>query len=880
MASKFWGGSDSSASSESDYDSDDSSSISSSSYSSSDESDHGPSKYLQDESSQSSEDERRVIRSFKEKQHESLRKTAREMDSALVTCDWVSLSGLLDKFQKQFVKAQQTGTQMQNIMKLFVRTVVKASAEVNARSQEQDFKRQLSTLQAKAFNSLIQRLKKYLKEFDESDITAAEKRLESHEDSDSEASVQSIQADGKSTAATEHRDKSVKDIMTMAKEDVTFEMVDSKLKEISMSRGKKGIDRMQTVDQLTYIALLAKCPAQECEVILHIISAQFDVAGSMATYMTIPMWRSCLKNVLSLMKLLDANKHISLTNEQESSQRPSNDDIMAGAKIQLCGSLSAFAERLDDEYIKSLQCIDPHSREYILRIQDEGMLLILMREVSNFYESKTRKLHITSLSTRTLEHIYYKRSTTYESLRDFVQAKSQQTKSKYDSDLNVAQQTEVGQDSQLTESYLVGYVFPHGSLFSRIEELSNYIYNNGDERSKARALLCQIFSKALHGQYERAKELLLMSHLQESIMHMDISTQILFNRTMAQLGLCAFQYGHFSDASSFLSDIFSGGRTKELLAQGYAQGRFTERSAEHEKLERRRQMPHHMHINIELLEAVYLVCAMLFEVSDLLCFRQSRALTRTFLRIIENYSRQLFTGPPDSIRDAVMVITRMLLSGEYPEASKLLLDLPVWNLLSRPKAEVLHLVDKRLKAEGLRLYLSHFADQYTSANGDVLCDMFCVTDSKFTSIVNSMVANERVSAIFDEPSRSLIINRSEQSHLQVAATTFSEKVLVLLDASERALDSHVGTETIGSYEDDEAFSRRKSTKNQSEPDEYRSRRTRPEYTSKNYRVHLIDGERGKIKGRDSYGNFVRRKIPTKDKDIARGGKVSSSRAEP
>jgi len=49
MASKFWGGSDSSASSESDYDSDDSSSISSSSYSSSDESDHGPSKYLQDE---------------------------------------------------------------------------------------------------------------------------------------------------------------------------------------------------------------------------------------------------------------------------------------------------------------------------------------------------------------------------------------------------------------------------------------------------------------------------------------------------------------------------------------------------------------------------------------------------------------------------------------------------------------------------------------------------------------------------------------------------------------------------------------------------------------------------------------------------------------
>lgn len=102
-----------------------------------------------------------------------------------------------------------------------------------------------------------------------------------------------------------------------------------------------------------------------------------------------------------------------------------------------------------------------------------------------------------------------------------------------------------------------------------MDQLCKYIYTHDTtDRLRTKAMLCHIYHHSIHDRWFDARDLMLMSHLQESIDNSDIPLQILYNRTMVQVGLCAFRVGNIKESHAALLDIQVGNRAKELLAQG------------------------------------------------------------------------------------------------------------------------------------------------------------------------------------------------------------------------------------------------------------------------------------------------------------------------
>ena len=202
-------------------------------------------------------------------------------------------------------------------------------------------------------------------------------------------------------------------------------------------------------------------------------------------------------------------------------------------------------------------------------------------------------------------------------------------------------------------------------------------------------MLCHIYHHALNNHFHTARDMLLMSHLQENIHNADVPTQILFNRAVVQLGLCAFRSGLIKEAQNILLDIFSTQRVKELLAQGIYHARFSGLTPEQEKAERLRQMPFHMHINTELLEAAFLVCSMLIEIPLIASLdsdeMKRKAISKPFRRLLDFADRQVFAGPPETTRDHIMQASKALQDGEWEKCRELVQSIKIWSLMPEAK---------------------------------------------------------------------------------------------------------------------------------------------------------------------------------------------------
>ena len=328
-----------------------------------------------------------------------------------------------------------------------------------------------------------------------------------------------------------------------------------------------------------------------------------------------------------------------------------------------------------------------------------------------------------------------------------------------------------------------------------IHSLCVHLYKSGNSLLRTRAMLCHIYHYALHNDFHTARDMLLMSHLQESIHNADVATQILYNRTVVQLGLSAFRCGLIKESQATLQDIFATQRVKELLAQGVHQQRYQALSPEQEKAERQRQLPFHMHINTELLEAAFLVSSMLVEIPLLASIdsdeQKRKAISKPFRRLLDFADRQVFTGPPESTRDHIMQASKALQDGEWEKCRDLIQSIKIWSLMPECTA-VKEMLAKRIQEEGLRTYLFTYAPHYRTLSLSLLARTFSLPLRAVTSLVSKMIWSEELAAALDQSAGVIVFNRVELTRTQQLAQALADKVNAMVEQNEKALDQKLG----------------------------------------------------------------------------------------
>lgn len=544
--------------------------------------------------------------------------------------------------------------------------------------------------------------------------------------------------------------------------EIDTNLVLKKLSEIIAARGKKRTDRREQIELLHELHSIAQAhnlgQAVYVKIELAIVSAIFDYNPKVSDAMKPEYWAKLLDSIeLTINTMLSSQDIIIGEGVLEENEQYDK------APYRVRGCILTVVERLDEEFIKLLKECDPHSNEYVERLKDEKRVSNIIDKVQEYLERQAVPSELCRIYLRKIEHLYYK----------------------FDPDVLKQRQGELPPDAVTSVQVM--------------EKLCKFVYaKDSTDRLRTRAILSHIYHHALHDNWFQARDLILMSHLQETIHHSDPPTQILYNRTMAHLGLCAFRHANIKDAHNCLVDLMMTGKVKELLAQGLLPQRQHERSKEQEKIEKQRQMPFHMHINLELLECVYLVSAMLIEIPYMAAHEfdaRRRMISKTFYQQLRSSERQSLVGPPESMREHVVAASKAMRNGNWLACRNFIINekmnAKVWDLFYQAD-KVRTMLTKLIKEEALRTYLFTYSNVYDSISMHTLAEMFELEHPLVHSVISKMIINEELMASLDDPTQTVVMHRSEPSRLQSLALQLADKVSNFIDSNERILELKQG----------------------------------------------------------------------------------------
>uniref|UniRef100_A0A8B9K8J9 Eukaryotic translation initiation factor 3 subunit C n=1 Tax=Astyanax mexicanus TaxID=7994 RepID=A0A8B9K8J9_ASTMX len=783
------------------------------------------------------EDTKRVVRSAKDKRFEELTNLIKTIRNAMKIRDMAKCLEEFEQLCRAFLKSKAI-VDKEGVPQFYIRLLADLEDYLNQLWEDKEGKKKMNKNNAKALSTLRQKIRKYNRDFetdianykevccqyslkntdlfsldDESDsgsddddeIWGSDSTDSGSESEDNEGNAGSLavaflkkldrkkRSKKKERAEEEAEEEAlemeggewekVKGGVPLVKEkpkmfakgtEINTTVVVKKLNEILQARGKKGTDRAAQIELLHALAAISEehnlGQGISVKIKFNIIASLYDYNPNLATFMKPDMWKKCLDCINELLDILFGNNNIFIG---ENIAEDSENLAVSEQPFRVRGCILTLVERMDEEFTKIMQNTDPHSQEYVDNLKDEGRVCNIIDRLLQYLESKGSTEEVCRVYLRRIMHTYYKFD--YKTHR---RSMGIQGESKSEQD----QEESEGEDSAVI-----------------MDRLCKFIYaKDRTDRIRTCAILCHIYHHALHSRWYQARDLMLMSHLQDNIQHADPPVQILYNRTMVQLGICAFRQGMIKDAHNALLDIQSSGRAKELLGQGLLMRNMQERNAEQEKIEKRRQVPFHMHINLELLECVYLVSAMLLEIPYMAAHEfdaRRRMISKQFHHQLRVGERQPLLGPPESMREHVVAASKAMKMGDWRTCHSFIINekmnSKVWDLF--PEAQrVREMLVRKIQEESLRTYLFTYSSVYDSISMETLSEMFQLELPTVHSIISKMIINEELMASLDQPTQTVVMHRTEPTSLQNMALQLAEKLGGLVENNERVFDLKQG----------------------------------------------------------------------------------------
>ena len=281
------------------------------------------------------------------------------------------------------------------------------------------------------------------------------------------------------------------------------------LTEVAQRRATMDIAKLQT-DILTLKYCLGDdlSEIKQLDIIIVLLNLRNELTESYC--MERDMWQASYSNLTKFLQIVTNNPNIrdgKVTNYLKNAEQKYT-------KEELMDLIKSNIMNIDQQWNIAVRLLDQHDLEYELRLRDENELLKLMNSCINYFQNQGNAKIVGEISFRFLEHIYHNSQQMITKIRERVH----------------------------------DYIVPEDSQ-AFIRKLARYIYDSSPhEKYIAKTALYEAYNYAINDEYIKAKDLMLMSKIPETHGMSEGTILMVYNRSLVQLGICAFRKGMILEA--------------------------------------------------------------------------------------------------------------------------------------------------------------------------------------------------------------------------------------------------------------------------------------------------------------------------------------------